>query len=85
MSRKRRKDRRRVEYPPTGSALGEPTNAERLARALAILTVGDPLSEREVKISVELAHFFSGAIADLEDENRSLHEKLLELIRMWGV
>jgi hypothetical protein len=80
--RKRRRDRSKVEYP-SGSALGSVVNAEKLALGVATVAVGE-LTERDQVIVYELAHYFSGAIADLEQVNEQLHERLMEMVRIYG-
>ena len=61
--------------------MGHPTNAERLAVGIGISMLGD-LTERERSLCVELAHFFSGAISDLEDVNQRLNDLVLEMRRL---
>jgi hypothetical protein len=82
----RRRGRRasdRVEYPSIG-VLADPTSVERLALGIATMTVGE-LTERERRIAVELAHTFSSWLLDMREANDDLTERLLEIIRVYGV
>jgi hypothetical protein len=81
--------RRRDRQPPT-SVFGSVTNAEAVALSVATMTVG-PLTERERKVSIALAHFWAGRVLDLESWNSELAEqnemltvRLLECVRLWG-
>lgn len=83
----RRRDRER--QPPT-SVFGSITNAEAVALAVATMTVG-PLTERERKVSIELAHFWAGRVLDLEEwnaelaaQNEQLTVRFMEMIRLYG-
>ena len=73
--------KRRVRYEPDSSVFGNPTNVELVAKGIARVCVGE-LTEREAKISVEIAHVCSGVVLDSEHTIRELEARLLDCQRL---